>query len=147
MTAPERPPRPGAFPRREGRQPAVGLDSEPEWIDEDAGPVVRHYARTHGRTRPRRGEFDLITLIMATKTPGEIDPTLQPELATIIRLCQTPVSVAELATRLDLPTGIVRVLLGDLLDRGYIRTRSPAPAAQLPTERVFKAVLDGLRSL
>ena len=63
----------------------------------------------------------------------------------ILRLCQQPVSVAELAAHLDLPAGTVRVLLGDLLDRGYIRTRSPAPAAQLPDERVFKAVLDGLR--
>jgi hypothetical protein len=121
--------------------------SHHEWVDEEAGPVVRHYAMTSGRTRPRRGEFDLITLIMATRSPTQLDLGLQPELATIIRLCQSPVSMAELATRLDLPTGIVRVLLGDLLDRGYIRARSPAPAAQLPTERVFKAVLDGLRSL
>ena len=65
----------------------------------------------------------------------------------IIQLCQNPVSVAELATVLDLPVGTVRVLLGDLLDRGFIRTRSPVPAAQVPNERVFKAVLDGLRSL
>jgi Protein of unknown function (DUF742) len=117
------------------------------WVDEDAGPVVRHYAMTSGRTRPTRGEFDLITLIMATRPAGHIDTAIQPELALIIRLCQSPVSVAELATHLDLPAGTIRVLLGDLLDRGYIRTRSPVPAAQLPTERVFKAVLDGLRSL
>jgi hypothetical protein len=121
--------------------------AEPEWVDDEAGPVVRHYAMTSGRTKPRRGEFDLITLIMATRTPAQLDTGLQPEFAAIVRMSQHPVSVAELATRMDLPTGIVRVLLGDLLDRGYIRTRSPAPAAQLPTERVFKAVLDGLRSL
>jgi len=117
------------------------------WLDEEAGPVVRHYAMTSGRTKPRRGDFDLITLIMATRTISQLDASLQPELSAIIRLCQNPISVAELATHLDLPAGTVRVLLGDLLDRGYIRTRSPAPAAQLPTERVFKAVLDGLRSL
>ena len=117
------------------------------WLDEEAGPVVRHYAMTSGRTKPRRGDFDLITLIMATRTTSQLDASLQPELSAIIRLCQNPISVAELATHLDLPAGTVRVLLGDLLDRGYIRTRSPAPAAQLPTERVFKAVLDGLRSL
>jgi hypothetical protein len=120
--------------------------SEPElmWVDD---LVVRHYAMTSGRTVPRRGVFDLITLIMAARTPAQLDNGLQPEYASIVRLCQEPVSVAELATRMNLPTGTVRVLLGDLLDRGYIRTRSPAPAAQLPTERVFKAVLDGLRSL
>src|SRR5262245_15703559 len=120
---------------------------ESTWVDAEAGPVVRHYAMTSGRTKPRRGEFDLITLIMATRTTAQVDPSLQPEFSAIIRMCQNPVSVAELATHLDLPAGTVRVLLGDLLDRGYIRTRSPAPAAQLPTERVFKAVLDGLRYL
>jgi len=121
--------------------------SDDVWLDEDAGPVVRHYAMTSGRTRPTRGDFDLITLIMATRTASVVDVAMQPELSSIIRLCQSPVSVAELATHLDLPAGTIRVLLGDLLDRGFIRTRSPVPAAQLPTERVFKAVLDGLRSL
>ena len=119
----------------------------PEWVDEQAGPVVRHYAMTSGRTQPRHGAFDLITLITATRTPAQLDIGLQPEFATIVRLSQEPVSVAELSSRMDLPTGTVRVLLSDLLDRGYIRTRSPAPAAQLPNERIFKAVLDGLRSL
>ena len=121
--------------------------SEKVWVDEEAGPVVRHYAMTSGRTRPTRGEFDLITLIVAARSITGGDTGLQPEHSAIIRLCQRPVSVAELSTHLDLPVGTVRVLLGDLLDRGFIRTRSPVPAAQLPTQRVFKAVLDGLRSL
>lgn len=120
---------------------------EKMWIDEEAGPVVRHYAMTSGRTRPTRGDFDLITLVVAARSLTAGDNGLQPEHSAIIRLCQRPVSVAELATALDLPAGTVRVLLGDLLDRGFIRTRSPVPAAQLPPERVFKAVLDGLRSL
>jgi hypothetical protein len=117
------------------------------WVDEEAGPVVRHYAMTLGRTRPTRGQFDLITLVMATIAAPEARTGLQPEHDSILRHCQNPVSVAEIATRLDLPVGTVRVLLGDLLDNGHIRTRSPVPASHLPTERVFKAVLDGLRSL
>jgi Protein of unknown function (DUF742) len=117
------------------------------WVDDEAGPVVRHYAMTQGRTRPIRGEFDLITVILAARAQAGADTGLGPEHTAIIGFCQNPVSVAELATSLDLPIGTVRVLLGDLLDRGFIRTRSPVPAAQLPTERVFKAVLDGLRSL
>jgi hypothetical protein len=120
---------------------------EDTWVDDDAGPVVRHYAMTHGRTRPTRGDFDLVTLVVATRTVSAADVGIQPELADIVRLCQDPLSVAELAARLDRPIGTVRVLLGDLLDRGLIRTRSSVPAAALPTERVFKAVLDGLRAL
>jgi hypothetical protein len=121
--------------------------AEQVWADEEAGPVVRHYAMTSGRTRPINGDFDLITLILATRASAPADAGLGPEHATIIRLCKNPVSVAELATRLNLPAGIVRVLLGDLLDRDLIRTRAPSAAAAHPPERVFKAVLDGLRSL
>ncbi len=117
------------------------------WVDEEAGPVVRHYAMTSGRTRPSNGDFDLISLIMATRPTAPVEAGLGPEHATIIQMCRNPVSVAELATRLDLPAGIVRVLLGDLLDRNLIRTRAPSAATAQPPERVFKAVLDGLRSL
>jgi hypothetical protein len=55
--------------------------------------------------------------------------------------------VAEIASHLDLPIGIVRVLLGDLLDRELIRVHHPGPTTQLPTERLFKEVIDGLRAL
>jgi hypothetical protein len=120
---------------------------EDRWVDDEAGPIVRHYAMTAGRTRPARGEFELVTVVMAARSATGADIGMGPEHAAIVHLCQNPVSVAELATRLDLPAGTVRVLLGDLLDRGFIRTRSPVPATHLPTERVFKAVLDGLRSL
>jgi Protein of unknown function (DUF742) len=117
------------------------------WVDEEAGPVVRHYAMTLGRTRPSRGDFDLITLIVATRRAGLSEAGLGPEQRAILRLCQLPVSVAELAAHLNLPAGIVRVLLGDLLEYQLIRARPPAPSASLPTEYVLKAVLDGLRSL
>jgi uncharacterized protein DUF742 len=120
---------------------------ETAWVDEEAGPLVRHYAKTAGRTRPTRADVELDTIVTAVGAPTSADADLGPEHATIVRLCQNRLSVTELATRLDLPAGTVLVLLGDLLDRGLIRTRSPKPAPQLPAERVFKAVLDGLRSL
>jgi len=121
--------------------------AEKVWVDEDAGPVVRHYAMTAGRTQPTLGKFDLITQVMAQRATLSPEPNLHPEHALIVQLCQVPTSVAEIATTLDLPVGTVRVLLGDLLNRGYIRTRSPIPAAAVPNVRVFKAVLDGLRAL
>src|SRR5258708_11295606 len=88
---------------------------EKMWVDEEAGPVVRHYAMTSGRTRPIRGEFDLITLIVAARSITEGDSGLQPEHSAIIRLCQRPVSFSELATHLDLPVVTARLLLGALL--------------------------------
>jgi hypothetical protein len=57
------------------------------------------------------------------------------------------VSVAEVAAHLDLPVGIVRVLLGDLLDKAVIRVRNPEPAADHLHDDLFEAVINGLRAL
>jgi hypothetical protein len=124
-------------------------EQEPEdlWLDEDAGPVVRPYAVTAGRTRPTRDDFNLISLIVATCRAVPPDAGLGPEHSAIVRLCQRPLSVAEVGAILDLPIGIVRVLLGDLLDKELILARAPAPATQTPSERLLKAVINGLRSI
>jgi hypothetical protein len=121
--------------------------AEQIWLDEDAGPVVRPYAMTQGRTRPTTGEFDLIALVVATQpAPGSM-VGLQPEHVAIINLCQHPLSVAEVSAHLDLPVGTVRVLLGDLLDGGLILARGPRPVEQLHNQHVLKAVINGLRAL
>jgi hypothetical protein len=116
------------------------------WLDENAGPVVRPYAMTSGRTRPT-SDFDLIALVVAMRHSTATDVGLGPEHLAIIRLCQRPLSVAEIAAHLDLPIGIIRVFLGDLLDRELIFVRVPQPAAELPSEDIFKAVINGLRAL
>jgi hypothetical protein len=121
--------------------------SENVWLDEEAGPVVRPYAMTRGRTRPSSGDFDLIALIVATQSVPASGSGLGPEHLAIVGLCGRPQSVAEISAHLDLPVGIVRVLLGDLLDGGFILVREPRRTAQLPSEPVLKAVISGLRSL
>ncbi|MFI0373080.1 DUF742 domain-containing protein [Actinomadura sp. 1N219] len=121
--------------------------------DEDAaGPVVRPYALTGGRTHYQGDEFDLVALIAAVAGPEPADdpPSAAPwapEHHMILELCRTPLSVAEIASDLELPLGVVRVLLGDLLDRSLIQVRRPAPVAQFPSERVLKEVIDGIRAL
>lgn len=126
------------------------------WYDDAAGPVVRPYALTGGRTHYAGGEFDLVALIAAVEAPEAAagDPALaapawapEPEHRMILELCRTPLSVAEIASDLELPLGVVRVLLGDLLDRSLIQVRRPAPVAQFPSERVLKEVIDGIRAL
>jgi hypothetical protein len=122
-------------------------DHDSLWLDEDAGPVVRPYAMTSGRTRPTSGEFDLISLVAAARAVPASEVGLGPEHWAIIRLCQRPLSVAEVAAHLDLPVGIVRVMLGDLLDRELIYVRVPQHADEMPSEDVFEAVINGLRAL
>ncbi|MGW3570190.1 DUF742 domain-containing protein [Streptomyces sp. NPDC000941] len=123
--------------------------SEPEesWWDVDAGPIVRSFARTGGRTRPTRDEFNLITLIIATNT-DTARHGLEPEHIMILRMCTgTPLSVAEISARLDMPATVAKVLLGDLLDMGAIHTRAPIALAEAPEIHVLQAVLDGIRRL
>lgn len=42
------------------------MSDEIEWIDEEAGPVVRPYAVTGGRTSTSSGAFDLLSMVVAT---------------------------------------------------------------------------------
>ncbi|WP_415953081.1 DUF742 domain-containing protein [Streptomyces sp. KLOTTS4A1] len=132
-------------------------DAEPpepgaQWYDAEAGPLVRPYAMTGGRTSPGPTgvRFDLIALVsLDTAAPetGE-DTALGPEHRALIELCRTETqSVAELAADADLPVGVVRVLLGDLLELGVVRVTRPVPPAQLPDEKILREVIDGLRAL
>ncbi|MGP4087317.1 DUF742 domain-containing protein [Streptomyces sp. KR55] len=123
-----------------------------QWYDGEAGPLVRPYAMTGGRTKPGPTgvRFDLIALV--TLDPGapdvDDDIALGPEHRTLIELCRTETqSVAELAADADLPVGVVRVLLGDLLELGCVTVSRPVPPAQLPDERILREVIAGLRAL
>ncbi|MFC8434733.1 DUF742 domain-containing protein [Streptomyces sp. NPDC057253] len=123
-----------------------------QWYDGEAGPLVRPYAMTGGRTKPGPTgvRFDLIALVtLDTGAPGPGEDTaLGPEHRALIDLCRTETqSVAELAAGADLPVGVVRVLLGDLLELGCVTVSRPVPPAQLPDERILREVIEGLRAL
>jgi hypothetical protein len=115
----------------------------PTWLDEDAGPIVRPYALIRGRTRTSE-TFDLIATV---NTVGEPIDGLEPEQLLILRAARNPISVADVAVELDLPVGVVRVLLGDLRDHGLISVSSPSATGPRPNERTLKEVINGLRAL
>ncbi|OIK28732.1 DUF742 domain-containing protein [Streptomyces malaysiense] len=121
------------------------------WFDDDAGPVVRPYAMTRGRTTSTaQHRLDLIAVVVTEPAAGdpETDPTLSPEHVDIVGLCRgTPQSVAELAAELDLPIGVVRVLVGDLVHAELVHVTRPVPPAELPDESILRDVINGLRAL
>ncbi|MBK3624856.1 DUF742 domain-containing protein [Streptomyces sp. MBT49] len=121
------------------------------WYDNEAGPLVRPYAMTGGRTKPGPTgvRFDLIALVtLEPGAPGTDGAALGPEHRALIGLCRKETqSVAELSAGADLPVGVVRVLLGDLLELGRVRVSRPVPPAQLPDERILREVIEGLRAL
>jgi hypothetical protein len=117
------------------------------WLDREAGPVVRPYALTQGRTLPSGGaSFGLIDVVITTgERPAEhFRPG--PEHRQILLLCRRPTPVVDLTSEIDLPLGVVRVLLGDLMSKGMLRVLSTQkqPATD---ERLLRMVLDGLESL
>lgn len=123
-----------------------GRTPDENWFDDDAGPLVRAFALTGGRARPTAA-FDLLAHVVATDRARRLARTLPPEERAILAYATAPVSVAEIASHVDLPLGVVRVLLSDLLDRQAIAIHQPESVSYLPTDHVLTAVIDGLRAL
>ncbi len=120
------------------------MSDSPQWFDEEAGPVVRPYALIRGRTRSSGDGFDLVATVRAVgDSPGE----LGPEQQLILRAARSPISVADLAVELDLPVGVIRVLLGDMRDHALISVTSPSAGGSRSNERILKEVINGLRAL
>jgi hypothetical protein len=120
-----------------------------KWVDKNAGPVVRPYALTGGRTQPISGTvLDLIAVLVAsTWDQGLDDVALSPEHRRILGLCKAPVTVADVASTLALPVGVVRVLLADLIGDGRITVLAQRPAGEQPSAALLKEVLHGLHAL
>jgi len=117
-----------------------------QWLDRDAGPVVRPYALTGGRTRPIGEAIDLLALVLSVDLDPLDDLLLEPEYLEVMRQCREPKPVADLASDLDLPLGVVRILLSDMRERGLIAIRPPG-RSRLTDPQVLKDVADALRRL
>ena len=121
--------------------------SEDRWFDRDAGPVVRPYALTKGRTLPSGGaSFGLIDVVIATgeRAPEHFRPG--PEHRRILSMCRRATPIVDLTSEIDLPLGVVRVLLGDLTSEGMLRVLS-TQKQPVTDQRLLRMVLDGLESL
>lgn len=137
------------------------------WLDSDAGPIVRPYALTRGRTRPKGEKLDVIAIVrraraaaarLRRRSPAAslrggptaasgTGPELTPEQFSILELLSAPATVADLASDLDLPLGVVRVLLADLREEGLVTISMPGSAHEQPDIALLQQVLEGLRRL
>lgn len=114
--------------------------------DEAAGRLVRPYALTGGRTSTTHAQLDLATQIAVTRT--EFDRTdLEPEHEEIIALCRRPLAVAEIASRMNVPLFVAKVLIGDLIDRGALQAGTRAQDNPPPDLRLMEQILDRLQAL
>ena len=108
--------------------------------------VVRPYMLTRGRTTSSLGVFELHAPVLALVVPGQLGRAT-PEDRMIVELCQTPMSVAELAARLHTPVGVVRVLVGDLVDARMVQVRQAGDRAEHRDVRLLERLLEGIRAL
>ncbi len=116
------------------------------WLDREAGPVVRPYAVTKGRTGAAAsiGLIDMVVAVTDMQPVGR--PRLGPEHRQILARCRQPSAVVDLASDMDLPVGVVRVLLSDLREHGLIRVLA-TPRGPVSNNRILREVLDGLQAL
>jgi hypothetical protein len=118
------------------------------WLDAQAGPVVRPYTLTRGRTRHGGESFDLVSTVTVTRAPVADPGALAPEHVSVLQVARRPTTVVDIASDVDLPLGVVRILLADLRELGLIAIRSPIPMkARRVDKNTLREVLHGLRGL
>ncbi|MCX4098005.1 DUF742 domain-containing protein [Nocardia sp. alder85J] len=117
------------------------------WFDDEAGPLVRPYTVTGGRTHRAGQELDMLTVVVRG-SPSTPLRRPEPEYPAILRLCRVPQSVAEVSAVLRLPLTVTKILVGDLIGDGHLRFRAPVRAeADTRDLTVLRAVLNGIRRL
>ena len=117
------------------------------WLDAEAGPVVRPYALTRGRTRHTCESFDLVATVLTTGVLLNDLNALGPEHLSVLQLARAPTTVADIASDVDLPLGVVRILLADLRELGLVAIRTPVRMAERVDKHTLREVLNGLRGL
>ncbi|MGW1478501.1 DUF742 domain-containing protein [Streptomyces rubiginosohelvolus] len=111
-------------------------------------PLVRPYAMTGGRTRPRY-QLAIEALVSTTADPARLQGQL-PEHQRICRLCIEIKSVAEISALLSIPLGVARILVADLAEAGLVAIHQPGgdeAAGGQPDVTLLERVLSGLRKL
>jgi hypothetical protein len=107
-----------------------------------AGP----YTLTGGRTR---AQIELPIEVTVETLNGEIDWAPGDVRTVIIELCRDRPSIAEISSYAALPIGVIRVLVGDLVESGHLRVHATLTDRSTVADRrrLIERTLDGLRAL
>lgn len=116
------------------------------------GRMVRPYTMTGGRVGARTDRIALEALVAATPEGMRRRSEYRWESAEIIARSRQETAVIELAALLEVPIGVVKVLVGDLREHGAVSVTDPP--SQRPTNSdgelytdLLQKVLDGIKSL
>ena len=152
--APQSPQGPGPSPYDQPAAPRIQpvqphrRTPEPAPAGSSNNPLVRPYAMTGGRTRPRY-QLAIEALVHTTAQPHQMQGQL-PEHQRICNLCREIKSVAEISALLTIPLGVARILVADLAEAGLVAIHQPGGdenAGGQPDVTLLERVLSGLRKL
>lgn len=115
-----------------------------EDAEEGYGRLIRPYAITGGRTGAET-EIGLETQIQATDRGAQHVASYRWEAAKVVQLVQSPMALIELAARAEVPIGVARVLVADLIDDGAVILYVPQKTQNYSS--LLERVLDGVRNL
>jgi DNA-binding MarR family transcriptional regulator len=91
----------------------------------------------------------LVSAARSTKVADlepEQESKLGPEHLRLLRACRQSIAVADLASDLDLPVGVVRILVADLREQGLVSVHQPESSG-FSDVAILKEVADALRRL
>jgi Protein of unknown function (DUF742) len=124
------------------------MDRREPWPASREGNLVRPYTLTGGRTDthvdiPLEAPIQTLQAGLAHRWPPS------DARGKIIQLCVNSPSVAEISALLDLPLGVSRVLVGDLVLSGYLRVHRTLTERSTRDERheLIGRTLRGLKAL
>ena len=113
--------------------------------DHDAtGRLIRPYAITGGRTGAET-DISLEAQIQASTRAHELVGGYRWEAARLVSLVEEPMALIEISARLDVPIGVARVLVSDLVDDGAVCIHVPQTSQNFSS--LLERVLDGVRNL
>jgi hypothetical protein len=121
-------------------------DAGARGIEDETSALVRPYAVTGGRTKPRY-QLQIEAMVAASHYDAHDLSVLSPECQAILGFCRDWRSVAEISAVLRMPLGVARVLIADMAMEGLVRVHQLDHAQGRPDINLLERVLSGLRKL
>lgn len=117
-----------------------------------SGRLVRPYTLTGGRTGVGLPALALEALVAVTPAGMRMRHEFRWEAAEIVAMARKETAVIELAAMLDVPIGVVRVLVADLREKGAVTvtdppSQRPGGVSEMAQIDLLEKVLDGIKSL
>lgn len=112
--------------------------------DDVTGRLIRPYAMTGGRTTADT-DINLEAQVQTSTRLEESGKIYRWEAAKILKLAERPMALIEIAARAEIPIGVARVVVADLVDEGAVVVQRTSTTTSYTS--LLEKVLDGIRNI